>query len=117
MHEQEVARILFLTDDLRYTSRHRNGGNTGGTDERIDLILKEDVHELCEQNAARGAETECNNAEDENLKRLRIEEVCSGSCCTDRSAEEDRNDVHQLVLCGLVQTLCIRRFHGEGCRA
>ena len=107
MHEQEVARILFLADDLRYTSRHRNGGNTGGADERIDLILKEDVHELCEQNAACGAETECNNAEDENLKRLRIEEVCSGSCCTDGGAEEDRNDVHALL----------RRSHGEGCRA
>ena len=48
----------------------------------------------------------CIRDRDENLKRLRIEEVCSGSCCTDGGAEEDRNDVHQLVLCGLVQTLC-----------
>ena len=53
VHQQEVRGILLLAHDLGDTRRHRDGGNAGGTDQRVDLLLQEQVHELGEQNAAR----------------------------------------------------------------
>ena len=52
MHQQEVGGILLLSYHLRNTRRHGNGGNACGTDEGVDLLLGQEVHELCKQNAA-----------------------------------------------------------------
>ena len=111
MHEKEVGRIFLLTDLLGNTCCHRNGGNTCGTDERVDLVLgSENVHQLCEQNAACGTETECNDTHDDDLDRIEIQEVGSNGGCTDRNTEEDGDDVHQFVLCGLAETFADAAF-------
>ena len=59
---RKLRGILLLAHDLGDTRRHRDGGNAGGTDQRVDLLLQEQVHELGEQNAARSAEAEGHDA-------------------------------------------------------
>ena len=105
MHEQEVGGVLLLADDLRNTGGHRNGGNAGGTDQRVDLFLQEQVHELGQQHAARGTETERDDTHSHDLKGLNGKEGGGGGGSTDGEAEEDGDDVHQLVTGGLLQTV------------
>ena len=114
MHEKEVGRIFLLTDLLGNTCCHRNGGNTCGTDERVDLVLGgNEVHQLCEQNAACRTETECDNTHDDDLDGVKIQEVGSNGGCTDGDTEEDGDDVHQFVLCGLAETFADTAFLPE----
>ena len=72
MHEQEVARIIRLANLLGNTRRHRNSGNAGRTDERIDFALGELAHDVSKDDAAEGSEGECDEAQNNDIKRLGI---------------------------------------------
>ena len=70
-----ACRVLLLTDRLRNARRHRNGGNAGRADKRIYLVLLcEQVHKLCKQNAARSTECESHYSHAEYFNGLHIEE-------------------------------------------
>ena len=58
MHQKVVRRILGNTHLLNNTRGHRECGNTGSTDHRVNLCLGEDIYNLCKQNAAYGIEYE-----------------------------------------------------------
>ena len=105
MHEQEVGGILLLTDLLRDASRHRNGGNAGGTDQRIDLAACHLVHDLAEEHAEGGTHAERDQTEKDDLERLEPEEVGAGGGSADSGAEEDGDDIHQFILRRLGDTL------------
>ena len=105
VHEQEVGGVLLLADDLGDTRGHRNGGNTGGTDQRVDLLLQEEVHELGKQDAASSTEAEGNDTHRHDLEGLDGEEGGRRGGSADGEAEEDGDDVHQLVTGSLLQTV------------
>ena len=54
MHEQVVAGVVLLADLLGNTGGHGNGGNTGGADERVDLAVGDNAHDLAQENTAGG---------------------------------------------------------------
>ena len=105
VHQQEVGRILLLAHGLGYTSRHGNSGHTSGTDQGVDLLLGEHVHQLGKEHAASGAETKGHNTHSQDGQSLHAQEGSSGSGSTHGSAQEDGDDVHQLVLHGLAETV------------
>ena len=105
MHQQEVAGIGLLTHLLRDAGSHRHGGDTGRADKGIDLFLQEQVHELSQQHAACRTEAEGHDTHGEDGQGLAAEEGSAGSGSTNRHAQEDGDDVHQLVLCRLAETI------------
>ena len=106
MHQQEVAGVVLLAHHLGYAGRHRHGGHAGGTDEGIDLLLEEQVHELGKQDAAGGAEAEGHHAHGHDLDGLEGQEGGAGGRCADADAKEDGDDIDELVLHGLAEPLC-----------
>ena len=105
MHQEEVAGVGLLPHLLADAGCHGNGGHTGRADEGIDLLLEEQVHELGQQDTAGSAEAEGHHAHAHNGQRLGAEEGCAGGGGAHADAQEDSDDVHQLVLHGLVQTI------------
>lgn len=105
MHQQEVAGIVLLAHHLRHSGRHGNGGHTGGADERIDLLLEEQVHELGKQHAAGGAEAERHHAHNHDLDGLEGQERGAGSGAAHADAKENGNDVDKLILHRFAQPL------------
>jgi 4-hydroxy-tetrahydrodipicolinate reductase len=57
VHEQEVGGVLLLTDNLRNAGCHGNSGNACAADERVDLLLAEEVHNLSKDQTACGTAT------------------------------------------------------------
>ena len=58
VHEQVVAGVVLLADLLGNAGGHRHSGNTGGTNQRVDLAVGDNAHNLAQDNAASGADTE-----------------------------------------------------------
>ena len=63
VHEQVVAGVVLLTDLLGNTGGHGNGGNTGRADQRVDLAVGDNAHDLAEDDTACGADTEGHDAQ------------------------------------------------------
>ena len=105
MHEQVVAGVVLLADLLGNTGGHRNGGNTGGADERVDLAVGDNAHDLAQDNTAGGADAEGDDAQNDDLNGLDVQEGGGVGGAADGEAEEDRDDVHQLIAGGLGDTL------------
>ena len=89
VHEQEVGRIFLLAFDLSHTGSHRNGGYTGGTDQRVDLALGNPAHDVAKDDAAKGGEQECNQTQNDDKDGLPSQEGACSSGCADRGAEQD----------------------------
>ena len=105
MHEQVVAGVVLLADLLGNTGGHGNGGNTGGADERVDLAVGDNAHDLAQDNTAGGADAEGDDAQNDDLNGLDVQEGGGVGGAADGEAEEDRDDVHQLIAGGLGDTL------------
>ena len=97
LHENEVRRIVRKRNLVGDAGGHRNGRNAGGTDERVDLLLGEEVHELSHQYARRGTDAERNETERENAESRTGEEFLAGELGADGKAEHDRYDVDERV--------------------
>ena len=104
MHQQEVARIGFLTYSLRYTGCHRNGRYTGRTDQRVDLILGKQVHEFSQQYSSGTSQSESQDSDYQDGQSLVVQESCCGSCRSNRNTQKDGGNIHQFVLNSLTQT-------------
>ena len=105
MHQQEVARIFLLANLLAHTRCHRDSRNTCGTDQRVNLTLCKEVHQLTKQNTAGRAKAERQQAENDNTDGLGAQENFALCCCANGDAKENRDDVHQLVLCRIGNTI------------
>ena len=105
MHQQEVARVLRLTNLLGDTRGHRHGGNARRADQRIDLAAGELAHQVAQQNAAGRTAAERKHAHRDDLEGLRLQEGLGLRRRADRHAQEDGDDVHQFVLRGLGEAL------------
>ena len=98
MHQQEIARIFLLADLLADTRRHRHRRNACGTNQRVYLTLCGDKHQLAKQHAASCAEAERQQAQDNNANGLRAQENFTARRCTNRHAQENRDNIHQFIL-------------------
>ena len=105
MHQQEVRRISLLPFTLGNPGSHRNCGNTGRTDQRIDLSAAQLVHQLADQQSADGAEGESDQAQYNNLDGIQRQEAGADHGRADADAQEQGNDVHQGVLSHIAQAL------------
>ena len=52
MHEQEVGRVLLLADLLGDAGRHRDGGDAGRADQRVNLLAGQLAHDVAADEAA-----------------------------------------------------------------
>ena len=98
MHEEEVAGLRLCTDDLADARRHRHGGNAGGADQRIDLVTRDDVHDLAEDDAARRTGDEGDESEHDDEQRVAREEVLRRHRHARARGEENRHHVAQRIL-------------------
>ena len=98
MHKQEVGRVIALADLLRDTRRHRNGGNARGANQRVHLAAGELIHQLSKEHAEGRTDHKGGQAKQDDEYRIPAEEHLSSCRGADRNAEENRDDVHQLVL-------------------
>ncbi len=105
MHEQEVGGVGLLALHLGDPGGHGYGGDAGGADEGVDLLLHEEVHELGQEHTAGGAEAKGDDAHEHNSDGLEGQEGGGGSGGAHGDAQEDGDDVHQLVLGGLLQAV------------
>ena len=106
MHEQEVAGILALASFWE-TRAAIGTAETPAEPMSVDLLAfrQENVHELGKQDAAGRAAHEGDDAHGEDAERHRAEEGLGLRRSADGDAEEDNDDVHELVLRGLGQTV------------
>ena len=105
MHEQEVRGIVLLADGLRHAGGHRHGGNACGTNQRIDGTTAELVHDLSGDQTTTGGHAERGETAEDDQNGLQAQEVGRRGGSADRDAQEDGDDVHQLVLGSLGQTV------------
>ena len=99
--EQVVAGVVFLADFLGNTGGHGNSGNTGGDDQRVNLAVGDKAHYLAQQNAACGADTESNNAQNNDLNGLDVQEGCGIGGAANAEAQED-GDLSLIHISGAV---------------
>ena len=105
VHQQVVAGVVLLADLLGNTGGHRHGGNTGRADERVDLAVGDNAHDLAQQHTACGADAEGDDAQNDDLDGLQVQEGRGVGGAADGEAQEDGDDVHQFVAGGLGDTL------------
>ena len=108
VHEKEVAAVRLLADVMRHAGSHRHGGNAGGADERVNRVLApagHQVHELGAEKPADRGHGEGNDAEEDDLERLSLQEALALHGETHGHAEENGRDVHQLILSAIHKTL------------
>ena len=74
VHQEEVRRILLLTNGLRYASCHRHSRNTSRTNERVDLLTlrEEEVHKLREEQTTCSTTAEREDTEHEDKDCLLV---------------------------------------------
>ena len=97
LHENEVGGIVLERNLVGDAGGHRNGRNTGGTDERVDLLLGEEVHKLSHQDARGGADAERDETERKNAESRTREELLAGKLGADGKAEHDRHDIDERI--------------------
>ena len=83
MHEEEVLWVFFLAESVDDSCCHRDCGDAGGADHRVDGVFGEFVHEFGEEDAGGCGDGEGCDAEDEDVDGLECEEVCGGGFGTD----------------------------------
>lgn len=105
MHEQVVGGVVLLADLLADAGRHRHGGHARGTDEGVDLAAGDDAHDLAQDDAARGAHTESHDAQDDDLHGLDVQEGGGVGGAAHREAQENGDNIHQLIAGSLGDTL------------
>ena len=110
VHEQEVGGVGLLADHLGNTRGHRDGGDAGRADQRVDLLAGQLAHDVAADEAAGRGDAESDEAEEDDLQGLGLQEVRSDHGRTDRGGEEDRDDVHECVLHGVGQTIGAAAF-------
>ena len=74
VHQDVASRELLRDHLLADARRHRNGGYAGRADDRVDLAAGDNLHDLTEADAARGAEYEGDEPEADDLDRRQCEE-------------------------------------------
>ena len=105
MHEKEVGRVLFLTNLGSNTCCHRNCGYACSTDERVDLTLGQEVHDVTDDKSADSSKSECSETETDDKQCLELQEVSADSRSTYGCSEEYGYDVAESILCCVRQTL------------
>ena len=110
VHEEEVTGIILLADLLGNAGGHGHGGHAGRTDEGVDLLLEEEIHELGEENAAGGRDREGADTHDDDLDGVQIQETVRRGGSANGDTQEDGNDVHQFILRAREETLAGARL-------
>ena len=105
VHKQEVGGIGAGTLQLADAGSHRNGGNTGGADQRVDLAAGELAHELAQQQAAYGSELKGCQTQHDDEQGLGGKEAVIDGGGAHGGGQEDRHNVHQRVLRRVAQTV------------
>ena len=107
MHEKVVARVGLLSEALDDARGHREGGDSGRADHRVDFLVlrQEEVENLRRDDAASGVEDEGYEAHADDGERAEVDELIAGHSGGDREAEEYRHDVGHFVLRGLREAL------------
>src|SRR5690606_41861074 len=75
MHEQEVLRVGFQTNLIRYPRRHRYSRDTCRANEGVDGILGHSVPQPGHQNTCSRSATESYQTQNYNAQRLHVEET------------------------------------------
>ena len=105
MHQHVRAGEFLLDDLLADARRHRNGGDARSADNRVDFAAGHDLHDLAKDDAARRAEYEGDEAEEDDLNRGDREERVRVHRTADGDSEEYRRSVEDFVLRGLREAL------------
>ena len=106
MHEQEVVGIGLQAFLVGNAGCHRNGTDTGITDERVDFVTlrQEEVHDVYEADTAGSCNDESKCTECKNLDGIQGEELTGLRGATHGEAEEHHDNIVQGRTCSLGQT-------------
>ena len=110
MHEQEVGGVGLLADHLGNTRGHRDGGDAGRANQRVDLLAGQLAHDVAADEAAGRGDGESDEAEEDDLQSFCLQEVGGDHGRANRGGQEDRDDVHERVLHGVGQTVGAAAF-------
>ena len=107
MHKKVVAGVGLLSEALDDARGHREGGDSGCSDHRVDLLVlrQEEVENLRRDDAASGVEDEGYEPHADDGERAEVDELVAGHRGGYREAEEYRHDVGHFVLRGLRKAL------------
>ena len=89
---------------LNYTGRHRERGNSGSSNHRIDLLLAEQVQELRKKHSADTVENESNQTKHHDQKRVKVYEGFRAHTERNRDSQKQGNQICQHILS------CIRQI-------
>lgn len=107
VHEKVIAGVGLLSEALDDARGHREGGDSGRADHRVDFLVlrQEEVENLRRDDAASGVEDEGDEAHADDGERAEVDELIARHSGGDREAEEYRHDVGHFVLRGLREAL------------
>ena len=105
MHQQIVLGVGLETLGLGDAGCHRHGRHTCRTNQRVNLILAEDIHQLGQQHTATGTDTERHDSDSHDAEGAPLQESIGSSGCAHGNAQEDDHDIVELVLDSFAETL------------
>ena len=92
-----VLHIIFGGDFVADATGHRYGTQPGGTDERIDFLLAEQVEDFHHGDAGSNGQRKGEESADDDAYRLHVEERIHGHGTAYAEAQEDGSRVHDGV--------------------
>ena len=105
MHQQIVAFVIPPADILGNTRGHRNRRYTCGADQGVNLAAGCFVHDDAAAETSDGRDRESDQTENDDLDGIQVQEVLCDHGGADGGGKEDRDDIHQCVLCCIGQTI------------
>ena len=103
MHQKEVLIVLLKTQLVDHAGGHGECGNACGTDHGIDLLLGEEIHQLCDHNAAEGVEDEGKQTQPHDQQGFPLQEFRRRHAGGNSDSQEDGDQVCQHLLRGFGQ--------------
>ena len=101
MHQDYVGRIFLHCDFLYNTGRHRECGDSGAADHRVDLLLQEQVDDLRKHNTANRIHNECEQTDYHDHDCLQCYEVFRLHTEGNRDSQKQCDQICQIILRGV----------------
>ena len=100
MHQQVVGFVVFQTDFVGNAGGHRYGGNSRGTDKRIDFGFAETVHQFRQKHTRSRGYGERDNPQYQDTQGFRGQEFIRLQFGAYGQSQQNGNNVAKFVLQG-----------------
>ena len=103
-----VLRVVLRGNLVAHAACHRHGAQARRTNQRIDLLLREEIHQLHEQDTARDGQGKGQETSGYDADGCPVQESLARHRGTHTEAQEDGGGIHNAVGGGVEQATRVR---------